>query len=286
MSLPQHAERDPHAADPLRKGVTTEGFLSTEETLVTLGISYPTLRIRIARGYLHPIKKKPGSNQKNYFHPDEIEAERKRVAEHNASSSKLRPGRANEIVGRLLQKLERKADKEIQIESDKIEKKAQAAPQTSDKAIDKSDLPISSTFEGEISSKAFALFEKNFSVRAAVIELKQSVTVVKYLYQEWKNLGPEWLVSETDVKTLRSMLKWNEEPPTFQGFLRAFNDMIVKRAEDVARERAEEIARDMMKNLVRHPLPASAIPETSPSEISPENFISKAEREAIEKIDE
>lgn len=286
MALPQQVEKNrPQSSHneniepPHRQGTTTEGLLTTEEVLVSLGISHPTLRIRIARGYFHPIKKKPGINSKNYFHPDEVEAERKRVADLNAASSKIWAGRKNtHVIEKLADKLEKKArEKSEALEAPR----ASRPPDSNDNPP--AAPPTSSPYEGEIASKAFSLFEKSVGVRTAVIELKQSVTVVKYLYNEWKNLGPEWLVSEADVKTLRSMLKWNEDPPTFQGFLRAFNDMIVKRAEDVARERAEEIAREMMKNLVRQPVPAASISETpGPNEDS----VSQAEREALEKIDE
>jgi hypothetical protein len=256
-----------------KQGVTPDKFLTTEEVLVTLGISSATLQHRIVAGFLRPIKKKAGSN-KNFYNPEEVEAERKRVANIHAQSSLLRKGLPNRSNEKIVEKLQKKAA---------AKSLANPSPDSSnDSPIVAPGLPN----EGEIASKAFELFEKNTTVRAAIIELKQSVSVVKNLYQEWKNLGPEWLVSETDVKTLRSMLKWNEDPPTFQGFLRAFNDMIVKRAEDIAHERAEEIARDMMKNLVRQPVPAaSAAPET-PVSADLENSVSQAEREALEKIDD
>jgi len=187
----QTIDLDQYVSDEEKPVGKAPPLLTTEQVLDRLGISAATLYNRIRDRRFHPIRK----GNRRFYHPEEVEQEEKRIFE----SKRLRP---NSYTASM---------------PSAPSKNSPTKPRRGDHVY-ASNAPY---YEGQVASDAFKLFGEGKDQRGAIVELKQTVEVIEYLYAKWKSLGSEWHLEAKHLHYLRERFGWNEVPPTPDGLLKA-----------------------------------------------------------------
>ena len=171
-----------------------------------LGVARTTIIVRIKEGRFHPIKR----DGRLYFAPQEIDAE----IERRLASNKIltRP--------RTLARPRAVAGKTVAIPMD----------------------PGVPRHTAEEAAASVRLFEAGKGVRDAVRDLKISYEAAHYLWRQFVDSGPEFLLKREDLREIRDLLEWRGGEVTGASFIAAIERALDRAAASAQKFSPEDIS--------------------------------------------
>lgn len=211
--------------------------MTMKDVCAYLNLSEGTIYIRIKEGRLHPAK----IRNRLAFNPSEghAEAERARRAQMERWGG-LPPGGA-------------KHTKSPPVVPPRVRKSPQATAPA--KPPD---------YSGKQCAEAVKLFRTGKTQLDLIVEMEISWEIAAHFWEMFKNLQPGWLMPPKNLSKMRSLLSWEEDTPTGEGFERAFHQFVEKEVE-------REVTR-ATEALKPPPSEDPSSPEDSPEPKLPEDF--------------
>lgn len=208
ITQPPSYPRTKRRPSPKGQAASLDELLTVNEVAEQLGIAHWTVRKRIDKGYFHPIRANRNGRKMLLIAKHEVDIELARVEE----SRRLAPG----AVGT------------GEAESNRTQKKPSATNQSKGAAKEetpaKPKIPV--TQDGDKCAQAVQLFREGKSPLDVVVEMRVDFEVAEYFWKCYERLQPGWFLPPKQFARVRTLIGWEEDPPTPEGFSTALNKFI------------------------------------------------------------
>jgi hypothetical protein len=219
-TLPQLQELPPMPVGrkPSMGSVPVSALLTVDQVAEKLGVARTTVYLRIKDCRFHPIRQ--GRNI--FIHPDEVENELQRVEQFHTE----KPGRISRRSAITYNPSEETKNKLYSAPSPAL---TSSVPSFSASSI--SNLEPPAQYTGEQAAKAIVLFRAGKGQLEIIEEMNIGFELARYFWICYVEAQPSWLLPPKQLAQVRTLIGWQDDPPSPENFQKALHKFIAKQIE-------------------------------------------------------